>query len=120
VLVEPGIYNTPIFDRLMGAADGECEASYGTAAAFVDDVRGTFRAVVSAPDAPGSDEVAEAFVRLVEMPRAERPFRTVVSAPMEQLLKSYNAAAEELRPVVAGMFNVPALAGAPRLASATA
>lgn len=116
VLVEPGIYNTPIFDRLVGAADGECESSYGSAAAFVDDVRGTFRAVTSAPDAPGSDEVAEALVRLVEMPLSERPFRTAVSPPIEQLLAAYNAAADELRPVVARMFNVPALAGAPRVA----
>ena len=120
VLVEPGIYNTPIFDWLVGAADRECEASYGTAAAFVDDVRGTFKAVTSAPDAAGSDEVAEAFVRLVEMPLSQRPFRTLVSPPIEQLLESYNAAAEELRPAVARMFNVPALAGVPRVASAVA
>jgi len=113
VLVEPGIYNTPIFDRLVRPADGECETSYGTAAAFADNVLGTFRAATSAPDAPGSDEVAEAFVRLVELPPAERPFRTVVSAPIAQLLASYNAAAEELRPIVARMFNVPALAGVP-------
>jgi NAD(P)-dependent dehydrogenase (short-subunit alcohol dehydrogenase family) len=117
VLVEPGIYNTPIFDRLVHAADGECEASYGTAAAFTDAVRGTFKAATSAPDAPGSDEVADAFVRLVEMPRSERPFRTVVSPPIEQLLTAYNAAAEELRPIVARMFNVPALAGMPSIAS---
>ena len=116
VLVEPGIYNTPIFDRLVSAADGDCEASYGTAATFVENVRATFRAVTSAPDAPGSDDVAEAFVRLVEMPLAERPFRTVVSAPMAQLLHAYNAAADDLRPIVAGMFNVPALAGVPRVA----
>lgn len=120
VLVEPGIYNTPIFDRLVGAADGECETSYGTAAAFVDDVRGTFRAVTSAPDAPGSDEVAEALVRLVEMPPSARPFRTVVSPSMEQLLASYNAAAEALRPIVARIFNVPALAGVPPVDSAAA
>ena len=113
VLVEPGIYNTPIFDRLVHAADRECEASYGTAAAFADHVLGTFKAATSAPDAPGSDEVVEAFVRLVEMPRAERPFRTVVSPAMEELLGPYNAAAEQLRPTVARMFNVPALA-APR------
>jgi NAD(P)-dependent dehydrogenase (short-subunit alcohol dehydrogenase family) len=115
VLVEPGIYKTPIFDRIVGAADRDCEASYGTAAAFVDDVAGTFKAAISDPDAPGSDDVADAFVRLVELPLGERPFRTIVSAPMEQLLNAYNAAAEELRPVVAGMFNVPALAGLPRV-----
>ena len=120
VLVEPGIYHTPIFDRLVCAADGACEASYGTAAAFADNVLGTFKAATSAPDAPGSDEVAEAFVRLVEMPRSERPFRTVVSPPIEQLLDSYNAAAEELRPIVARMFNVPDLAGMSPVASAVA
>lgn len=120
VLVEPGIYNTPIFDRLVRPADGECETSYGTAAAFADNVLGTFRAATSAPDAPGSDEVAEAFVRLVELPRSERPFRTVVSAPIAQLLEPYNAAAEELRPIVARMFNVPALAGVPHVAAAAA
>lgn len=117
VVVEPGIYKTRIFDRLVRPADAECEAGYGAAAAFADDVRGTFDAVIKAPDAPGSDEVAEALVRLVEMPRSARPFRTVVSAPIEQLLQSYNAAAEALRPIVAGMFNVPALAGVPPVAS---
>jgi NAD(P)-dependent dehydrogenase (short-subunit alcohol dehydrogenase family) len=113
VLVEPGIYNTPIFDRLVSAADWACQTSYGTAAAFADDVRGTFKAATTAPDAPGSDEVGEALVRLVEMPRSERPFRTVVSSGIEELLASYNARAEELRPVVARMFNVPELAGVP-------
>ena len=94
VLVEPGIYNTPIFDRLVRAADGDCVTSYGPDAAFADDVRGTFTAVTSAPDAPGSDEVVDAFVRLVEMPRGERPFRTIVSPPIEELLGPYNAAAD--------------------------
>ena len=111
VLVEPGIYRTPIFDRLVSPADEKCLASYGKAAAYADNVLGTFKAAIAAPDAPGSDEVAEAFVRLVEMAPSERPFRTVVSPPIRQLLEPYNAAAEELRPIVAQIFNVPELAG---------
>ena len=66
---------------------------------------------INAPGAPGSEEVAEALVRLVEMDAADRPFRTVVSPPIEQLLGPYNGAAEALRPVVAQIFNVPELAG---------
>ena len=58
------------------------------------------------------EEVAEALVRLVEMEPAERPFRTLVSPAMEQLLSSFNAAANDLRPIVAQIFNVPELAGA--------
>jgi len=83
----------------------------GKAAAYADAVLGTFNAAISAPDAPGTDEVAEALVRLVEMPRSERPFRTVVSAPIQQVLQPYNVAAEELRPIVAQIFNVSQLAG---------
>ena len=118
VLVEPGIYRTAIFDRLVSPADETRVASYGQAAKYVDDVHGTFKAVIGAPDAPGSAEVAEAFVRLVEMAPSERPFRTVVSPPIQQLLEPYNAAAEELRPIVAQIFNVPQLAGALRTAGA--
>ena len=118
VLVEPGIYKTPIFDRLLLPADGKCVASYGKSASYVDAVHGTFKAAISLPDAPGSGEVAEALVRLVEMPRGERPFRTVVSPGIQQLLEPYNAAAEQLRPIVAQIFNVAELAGVQPVAAA--
>jgi hypothetical protein len=52
------------------------------------------------------------------MAPSERPFRTVVSPPIRQLLEPYNAAAEELRPIVAQIFNVPELAGVRRTAAA--
>lgn len=111
VLVEPGIYRTPIFDRIMPPADEVRLASYGPLAEFAERVHGTFMGAINAPGAPGSEEVAEALVRLVEMDAADRPFRTVVSPPIEQLLGQYNGAAEALRPVVAQIFNVPELAG---------
>ncbi len=119
VIVEPGIYKTRIFDRIVLPADDERVASYGSTAEFAERVRGTFLGAISAPGAPGSEEVAEALVRLVEMDASERPFRTIVSAPIEQLLGPYNAAAESLRPVVAQIFNVPELAGAPAAAAST-
>jgi NAD(P)-dependent dehydrogenase (short-subunit alcohol dehydrogenase family) len=118
VLVEPGIYRTPIFDRVVTPADSERLAGYGEAAAYADAVHDTFKAAIAAPDAPGSDEVAETFVRLIEMAPSERPFRTVVSPPIQQLLDPYNAAAEALRPIVAQIFNVPTLAGVINTAAA--
>jgi NAD(P)-dependent dehydrogenase (short-subunit alcohol dehydrogenase family) len=110
VLVEPGIYRTPIFDKLMEPADTARAATYGSHGDYADRVRGVFRAVIGAPGAPGSEEVAAALVELVEMQPGHRPFRTVVSAPIKQLLDPYNAAAEQLRPIVAQIFNVPDLA----------
>jgi NAD(P)-dependent dehydrogenase (short-subunit alcohol dehydrogenase family) len=113
VLVEPGIYKTPIFDRLVRPADTDRLRDYGPKAEFADRVHGVFTAAISAPDAPGSEEVAEAFVELAEAPFGQRPFRTVVSAPIRQLLDPYNAMADSLRPVVANIFNVADLTDQP-------
>jgi NAD(P)-dependent dehydrogenase (short-subunit alcohol dehydrogenase family) len=112
VLVEPGIYRTPIFDRLAAPADRDRLTAYGKTD-FAERVLGVFQFVSGAPDNPGSVEVADALVHLIEMNAAERPFRTVVSAAIQPLLEPYNAAAEGLRPVVAQIFNVPELAGVP-------
>ncbi len=113
VIVEPGIYRTPLFDRIATPADAERMASYGDAGGYAERVLGVFQSVIGAPGAAGSEDVAEALVRIIEADPAERPFRTVVSAPIQQLLEPYNAAAESLRPIVAQIFNVPDLAGAP-------
>lgn len=119
VLVEPGIYRTPIFDRIAPPADEARVASYGPASEFAERVRGTFLGAINAPGAPGSEEVAEALVRLVEMDAADRPFRTVVSPPIAQLLGEYNAAADALRPIVAQIFNVPELVSQPTAVAST-
>ena len=117
VLVEPGIYRTPIFDKVALPDDAARLASYGDAAEYAERVLGVFMGAINAPDNAGSAEVAEALVRLVEMEPGERPFRTIVSAPIEQLLGPFNAAAEGLRPIVAQIFNVPELAGAPAVSA---
>ena len=119
VLVEPGIYRTPIFDRLVQPADAERLLDYGRAGEYVERVLGVLQTAIAAADAPGPQEVTQAFVRLVEMTPAQRPFRTVVSAALVELLQSYNATAEQLRPAIAQMFNVPELAG-PQLIAAAA
>jgi NAD(P)-dependent dehydrogenase (short-subunit alcohol dehydrogenase family) len=119
ILVEPGIYRTEIFDRFVEPADATRLADIGPAGEYAGRVLGVFRAAISAPDAPDGLEVAAAFVRLAEMEFGARPFRTVVSAPIEQLLKDYNAAADGLRPVVAQIFNVAELADAPGTSVAT-
>jgi NAD(P)-dependent dehydrogenase (short-subunit alcohol dehydrogenase family) len=113
VLVEPGMYRTPIFDRIAGPDDRSRVADYGSSAEFADRVASVFQAGISAPDNPGSAEVAEMLVRLVEMDSSERPFRTIVGEAIKPLLEPYNALAEGLRPVLAQIFAVPELAGTP-------
>jgi len=113
VLIEPGIYDTEIFDRIVLPADRDRVESYGPNADFAERVRNTFLGAVEMPDAPGSEDVAESIVRLVEMDASERPFRTVVPPPIAELFAQLNPVCEALRPVVAQIFNVPELAGAP-------
>ena len=111
ILVEPGVYRTGIHDRLISPADAARIADYGGNAEFAQRVDGVFQAIVGAPDALGSGEVVEALVALIDMVPEQRPFRTVVSAPIQQLLGAYNASADALRPLVAQIFNVPELVG---------
>jgi NAD(P)-dependent dehydrogenase (short-subunit alcohol dehydrogenase family) len=109
VLVEPGIHRTPILEKFLPPADHARMADYGPAAEYAARIRGVFDAANSAPETPGSDEVVEAFVRLIEMPAGERPFRTVPTAALQPLLDPYNAAAAEMRLAIAQMFKVPEL-----------
>ncbi len=111
VLVEPGMYRTPIFDHITPPDDKSRVADYGNLAEFVDRVSGVFQAGINAPDNAGSAEVAETLVRLVEMNSLERPFRTIVGEAIKPLFEGYNAAAERIRPVIAQIFAVPELAG---------
>ena len=111
VLIEPGIFKTPIFDRLMYPADTERLADSGASAEYAERVFGVFQAAIAAPDAPEGDEVVAATIGLIDMPAAARPFRTVVGDNIGDLLNPYNAAADALRPIVAQIFNVPELAG---------
>ena len=113
ILVEPGVYRTGIHDRWIYPADVTRLAEYGSTAEFAQRVDGVFQAIVGAPDAPGSGDVVDALVALIDMSPEQRPFRTVVSPPIQQLLDAYNASADALRPVVAQIFNVPELAGSP-------
>ena len=114
ILVEPGVYRTGIHDRWIYPGDAARLADYGSTAAFAERVDRVFQGIVGAPDAPGSAEVVGAIAALIDMDPEQRPVRTVVSAPIQQLLDAYNVAADALRPVVAQIFNVPELAGSPR------
>lgn len=110
VIVEPAIYRTPIFERIAAPADGARAQQYSDHD-FAARVQAVFQMVSGAPDNPGTREVVDALVRLIEMDNADRPFRTIVGEAIRPLLEPYNAAAEGLRPLVAQNFNVPELAG---------
>jgi NAD(P)-dependent dehydrogenase (short-subunit alcohol dehydrogenase family) len=117
VVVEPGIHRTPILENFVSPGDETCIASYGSLAEYGERVKGVFDAANRASETPGTEDVVEAFVNLIEMPAGERPFRSVPTRPLRPLLDPYNALAAEMRQAVAGMFGVPELAALQRSAS---
>ncbi len=120
VVVEPGIHRTPILEKFLSPADQACVTAYGPVAACAERVAAVFAGAAASPETPGPEDVVDAFVRLIETPAGERPFRTVPTAAIQPLLEAYNAAAADLRPVVAQIFNVPELAEMRRSAATVA
>ena len=106
VVVEPGIHRTPILENFQAPDDESRAAEYQPEADYVAGVKAVFDAANAAPETPGPEIVAEAFIRLIEMPAGTRPFRTVPTAAMAPLLESYNAAADQIRQNAAQAFKV--------------
>jgi len=106
VVVEPGIHRTPILENFQPPDDERRAAEYQPESDYVARVKGVFDAANAAPETPGPEEVAEAFIRLIEMPAGTRPFRTVPTAAMAPLLEGYNLAADQIRQTAAQVFNV--------------
>jgi NAD(P)-dependent dehydrogenase (short-subunit alcohol dehydrogenase family) len=117
VVVEPGIHRTPILENFIPPADQSCVDSYGSLAEYGARVKGVFDSANRAPETPGTEDVVDAFVNLIEMPAGERPFRTVPTVPLKPLLDPYNAFADEIRKTIAGIFGVPELTALQRSAS---
>lgn len=109
VILEPGIHRTPILENFQPPDDEARAAEYGPDANYVARVKAVFDGANAAPETPGSEEIAEAFIRLIEMPAGTRPFRTVPTPAMAPLLEPHNLAADQLRQTAAQVFHVSEL-----------
>ena len=106
VVVEPGIHRTPILENFQVPDDEARAAEYSPGGDYVARVKAVFDAANAAPETPGPEVVAEAFISLIEMPPGTRPFRTVPTAATAPLLEGYNAAADQIRQNAAQAFNM--------------
>ena len=104
VVVEPGAFMTAIFQKPFAAVDETRTREYGTQD-YSHRIQEHFQQVLSHPDARPPSDVAEAFLRLIETPAGQRPFRTPVGRDAE-FLEQYNAGAEMVRQGTAEVFNV--------------
>lgn len=77
VIVEPGPYPTNLLQNSPGPADAKRLEGYGELAALRDLFVGQFAELFGSAGAPNAQEVADAILRLIELPTGQRPLRTV-------------------------------------------
>ncbi len=109
VLVEPGIHRTPILENMLLPADQYRVAEYGPTAEVIGRVKSLFEAASTAPGTPEPEVVVEAFVRLIETPVGQRPFRTVPTTSIQPILEPYNAMAAKMRDTIAQNYKASEL-----------
>jgi len=104
VVVEPGAFATPIFQKPFFAEERAREQEYGNLD-YSRRIHETFEAELSDPAALPVSEVAGVFLRIIETPAGERPFRTHVGGGTE-FLGPYNQIAEQIRQGTAEHFDI--------------
>lgn len=104
ILVEPGAYATSIFDKFETPADAARAEAYGAASEIP---RRVGAAIVAA--AGNAQEVADAVVRLIEMPAGTRPVRTRVAPTASEALEAYNKLSDQLHAGFLDWFGITEL-----------
>jgi NAD(P)-dependent dehydrogenase (short-subunit alcohol dehydrogenase family) len=79
VLVEPGPYGSDLLANSPAPKDQSFGDAYGELAALPDAVKANFQQMYDGPNAPRSEDVSDAIVRLIQQD-GRRPLRTVVTA----------------------------------------
>jgi short-subunit dehydrogenase len=82
-IVQPGPFPTELFQKFYNPGNPDVVAEYGKSAELLNTSSQTTMAMMADPNVPNKPEqVAEAIVKLVEMPNGTRPLRTVVDKMM--------------------------------------
>jgi NAD(P)-dependent dehydrogenase (short-subunit alcohol dehydrogenase family) len=79
-LLQPSAYPTPMFANMQGPVDTVRVAEYGEVAKIPSAMLEQFGNMLSGPNAPNAQEVADAIGHLIAQPAGSRAFRTIVGA----------------------------------------
>ena len=77
VIVEPGPYPSQLLPNSPGPADLARNAEYGELSAIRENFMAHFSQLFASKEAPRTQDVADAILRLIELPAGTRPMRTV-------------------------------------------
>jgi len=94
VIIQPGAFPTEIFSKTAYGADQELASEYGELANIPEQV-GQGMQQMFEQIKPSPQMVPDAIFQLIEMPRGQRPLRTVVDAVTGQFVENANANIKE-------------------------
>lgn len=109
-IVQPGAFPTELFQKFYLPDNPEVVAEYGRSAEFFNTSSQSIMAMMADPNIPNKPEqVAEAIVKLVEMPNGTRPLRTVVDKMMGGVTEIINETAKQVQAGVLQNFGLSEL-----------
>ncbi len=107
VIIQPGSYPTAMEGNMIPPADPSRAVEYGPVAEIIDKSAAIFNDISSRPRLPNPQEVADAVMELVEMPRERLPLRLPVGE--EFLVAPVNRAAEQMQAAGLELFGLTEL-----------
>lgn len=109
VIVEPGTYPTKIATNMIAPADPTRAEAYPALLPGLQGLQGMLEALGNNPNAPNPQDVADAILRLVEMPAGKRPIRTIVDAQTGPLIEGLNRLTDQIQAQAFGGMGMSAL-----------
>lgn len=94
-IIQPGTYPTGIGQAAVIGADQDLAAGYGPLAGGLEMMNAYFTRVLSGPNIPNPQDIADAVLALLEMPAGSRPARLVMDATTGKLVEGLNHAHAE-------------------------
>ena len=90
-LIEPGAFPTDIAQKMKTGSDAAVADGYGTLADFPNQMGGAL-AQLFETSKPDSQDVADAVLELIDLPKGQRPLRTVVDPSTGDIVRAANDA----------------------------
>jgi short-subunit dehydrogenase len=106
-IVQPGAFPTEIFQKFYYPSNSEVATEYGKSAELYNTVSQTISAMMADPNLPNKPEqVADAIVKLVDVPNGTCPLRTVVDKMMGGVTEIINETAKQVQAGVLQNFGL--------------
>jgi NAD(P)-dependent dehydrogenase (short-subunit alcohol dehydrogenase family) len=99
-MVQPGAFPTEFTQKLIVGKDAERAQGYGPMANGVEMMMKTFEQMLSGPNVPSPQLVADAIDALVDMPAGSRPARVSVDPGMGAVVEGLNKAHSDVQKAV--------------------